>query len=223
MILATSLQAAGFANLDFEEADPSLLETDQGMFGTTGSTESRIPHWSFWIGNIQQFTIGNNSATIGALQTSLHDRRSFGPDFNRYPPPPFEGSFGFIFNSQVSSNDFLPSLQQSGTIPTESKMIQILVFGDPIKVYLNGQLIPLTYQLNKEIEPTPPYLPLTIAYGDISNFAGKQATLRIEPDSNNAVRTFSGIDKVQFTNELLVFSDSVLVDEGDPIVLRRLK
>ena len=102
-------------------------------------------------------------------------------------------------------------------------MIQIRVFGDPIKVYLNNQPIPLTYQLDASTKTKSPYLPMTIAYGNIASFAGKEVTLRIEPDTANAVRTFAGIDSIQFGNEELVFSDSVAPDEGDPIVLRRLK
>ena len=221
--VAPRVSAAEFSNLDFEEADPALREKDQGPFGTSGPTLSRIPHWTFWIGNKQQATVGFNLATVDGPSTSLHDRRTFGPEFNRYPSPPFQGSFGFIFKSQAASADEVPSLKQSATIPPQSRTITIHVFGDPIRVFINDQPIALSYQLIQGSPSTPPYLPMTLAFGDVSAFAGKPVSLRIAPDTENSSRTFTGIDQIAFTKNVMIKSDQVLVDEGDPIVLLRLK
>ncbi len=223
MLAAASLVAAEFQNLDFEAADSAILDQDQGDFGTSGSVEARLPNWSFWLGEVKQTLVGLNRATVDGLSTSLHDRRPFGPAFNRYPSPPFNGSFGFIFKSQIETVDQLPSLRQTGLVPKTTKMIRIRVFGDQIKLSLNGQAIDLSYQLIFGGSTRPPFLPLTYAFGDISAFAGKQVTLQIEPDRENAVRRFTGIDDIEFTDETIARSDVILIDEGDPIVLRRLK
>ena len=223
MISSSALVAAEFQNLDFEEADPAMLEIDQGDWGTSGPADTRLPRWTFWLGNVQQTVIGLNRATVDGLSTSLHDKRAFGPAFNLYPPPPFKGSFGFIFKSQIKTPDHSPSLRQTGTIPKTAKMIRVRVFGDQIKISLNGQAIDLSYQLIIGASAGRPYLPITYAFGDISTFAGKTVTLKIEPDTENAVRTFAGIDNVEFTDEIIVSSNVILIDEGDPIVLRRLK
>ncbi len=219
----SQISAAEFANLDFEQADPQLLEQDPGPFGTSGPTLTRLPHWTFWIGEEQQATVGFNRATVDGPSTSLHDLRAYGPAFNLYPSPPFQGSFGFIFRSQAASPDVLPSLRQTATIPKDAKTITIHVFGDPIRVFINDQPIPISYQLIQGGKPTPPYLPMTLAFGDISAHAGKKASLRIEPDAANSTRTFTGIDLIAFSSDVIVKPDIVLIDEGDPIVLRRLK
>ena len=68
-----------------------------------------------------------------------------------------------------------------------------------------------------------PYVPLTLAYANVSAFAGKEVTLRFAPDWKHAIRRFSGIDQIEFLNETLVMSESRGRDEENPIILRRLK
>ncbi len=217
--------AAEFANLDFESAPLALATEPQGDFGTTGTVAERLPAWSFWLGQEPQTLVGHNQATVDGIRTSLHDQRPFGPPFLRYPSPPYDGNFGFLFQSQIQDPALHPSLRQTGTLPAGTQTIQIRVFGDPIRVYLNQVEIPLKYMLTSDPQSAGPYLPITYAIGEIDPaFVGKEIELRIEPDTENAIRTFSGIDNIRFLSESIVVAEVILEEnEEDPIVLRRLK
>ena len=220
--LAPMAFGAAFDNLDFEKADPALLEQDHGSFGTIGPVESRIPGWSFWLGTAKQSVVGLNRSTVGGPLTSLHDRRSFGASFNRFPGPPVTGNFGFLLKTQIPDLQKLPSLRQSGIIPSGSLSIQLTVFGDSVKVFINDVNIPLKYQL-VDIPDTPkPFQPITIASGNIASFANKEVRLRIEPDTTRSVRTFAGIDDIKFSKDTMD-ETAIAADQTDPIILRRLK
>lgn len=221
-LLCASAAAAEFSNLDFEQANPNLSKQDQGPFGSDGLAADLIPHWSFWLGTERQSLIGHNRSTIDSPLSCLHDGRPFGVKFNRFPAPPFEGIFGFMLKSQIRDTKRLPSLRQEGTLPLGVQSIRIRVFGDPIKLFLNDQPIVLHYELiaTKAILP---YHPISMAYGDISGFGGKRVLLKIEPDAENAIRTFSGIDNIEFLHEPILLPDESIPLEDDPILLRLLK
>ena len=185
--------------------------------------ETLLTNWTFSLGHETQSQVGFNLLSLDQILSSLHDRRPFGPRFNPFPSPPIQGDFGFIFRTQITDPSKLPSLAQKGTLPLEIRMIRIRVFGDPVKLLLNGTSIPMRYDLLPLPKEQSPYLPLTLAYANVSAFAGKEVTLRFEPDWKHAIRRFSGIDQIEFLNETLVMSESRGLDEENPIILRRLK
>lgn len=221
-VLAPMALGATFKNLDFEMADPALLDQAQGSFGTIGSVTSRIPGWTFWLGKAQQSVVGLNRSTVGSPLTALHDRRPFGPSFNRFPAPPISGNFGFLLKTQISNLQKLPSLRQAGTVPSGTKSIQLRVFGDPIKIFIDDIAIPLGYQLVEAPDAPKSFRPVTIAYANIGSFSGKHIRLRIEPDTTKSVRTFAGIDDISFSPEA-ISNNTVSADQNDSITLRRLK
>ncbi len=113
----SSLSQGSFANLDFEQANPSTL--------------NYLPGWTSYAGLILY-----NTASLGGAAISLHDMASLGFQ-------PLQGSYSVFLQGSAAGPAVSAAIGQTGQIPASSLSLRFWV--DPrsnLEITFGGQVIP---------------------------------------------------------------------------------
>src|ERR1017187_649483 len=165
---ASNLRAQAFQNLDFENANLSVIPS--GEFGGSVPITNAIPFWVGYLGTNQVTQVLQNNLTLGNASIDI-----LGPDWNtsvilqgQYTVELQPGQNPFTGSGLVNA-----SLAQVGLIPTNAKsiMLEALGTGTNFTVSFAGQTISLS-----AIGSGPNY---TLFGGDISSFADQVGELRL--------------------------------------------
>jgi hypothetical protein len=167
---ATGLLAQVFQNLDFEDANLSVIPS--GQFGGNVSITNALPSWTGYLGTNQVTQVLQNNLTLGAASIDI-----FGPVWNGFI---LQGQYtaelqaGLKPGADVSITNLVnASLAQVGLVPANAKSITLEAAGTGtnLTVSFAGQTILLS-----AIGSGPNY---TLFGGDISSFAGQVGELRL--------------------------------------------
>jgi hypothetical protein len=209
LLRAFSVSAqGGFQNLNFEAANiPAGTQA-----GTEVSSNAAIPGWSGSSPIIYDF-LGSGGSQVAIIDSSFRIT-------------PLQGNYSVILVGGTDTGYNYPSyISQTGLVPANAQSIQmdlsVLGFpGVPYVIAINGQSISMS-----PLQTFPNY---TVYGGNISAYAGQDATLSITQDAPVGEAAESGILEV----DDIVFSPSSIPEPGSwalilcgaaALMMRRLK
>lgn len=169
ILLCSELQGESFRNLNFEE---------------TIGVQTGIPGWVIPPGIDYLYDL--TYAGEGAVTLFTHS-------YTRLPISPIEGdqSVLMIYDYQGDNATTGGAITQMGDVPANAARIKMLVTDvRGIRVSLNGMNILLTV-VEKEVE-------INLVSGNVSDFAGTTALLRIESPFGEQSDHISAFDSIQF-------------------------
>jgi hypothetical protein len=164
MFGALSTHAQTFQNLNFEQANPVIVQGS--LYYPYGVTEaSALPDWTVTYGNVQQTQITENDPSGGATWVSLvgPGAEGYAPG-STYPLAAIDGNYSVLLQGGLSAS--AASISQTGLIPAST---QTLFFRaepglGPLDVSIGGQNVPFA-----AIGTGPNY---TLYGADVSAWAG---------------------------------------------------
>ena len=182
------LAQGSFVNLDFEQARFHVSRTPANVFG--GSVDPALAFSGWTIGNSTNGLtyVLYNTGTLGSPAVDL-----IGPNFpNALGYSPLQGSYSVLVQYSSLPRLGLPTLSQTGLIPTGAQSISFLVgafYESAAAVTLNGIDIPLVPVSGGRLA------------GDISAFAGGVAQLTFSTSTSHLGDNYLYFDDVQFSSQ----------------------
>jgi hypothetical protein len=192
MTAVVGAAAAPFQNLGFDDGN-----TNNTPPGSVGLSSDLVPAWQII------------SGASGPVPIMLFDAAPFGPpesvadifllspnNPNQYP---VSGKFSLLLDPAYErSVQSTASISQIGDIPSDAKSIEFINFLNSFELRVNGNLIPLAY----EIFPGSQY---PSGVGDISGYAGQTVELKFTTIPHTVLPPFGpnpfyyGIDNISFS------------------------
>jgi hypothetical protein len=198
LLTVLSANAQGtFQNLNFESA--TLSPIPAGQFGGSVSIFSALPHWTGYLGSVQQTQVLQNDYDLGSAAIDI-----LGPSWSSPYPGIIDGNYTVMLQAGAGPGGLVDaSIAQNGTVPAIAQSVQFSIAevlgGSGFSVFFAGNSLSPVLLYSAVASSGQSYN----VYGvDISAYAGQTGKLEFTSIANGRDSSLL-LDDISFSTNVM--------------------